>query len=166
MAHPIFSAVFLVWATLVAASDIRSRRISNGLVLAGLASGFASAFFDAGPFGISLPQALVGMLIGLVGLFPFFLLRAMGAADVKVFAVLGAWCGAHSLLGLWVIASLVAGLHAVVLMLLSRTSPGVLWHRREPTLALGRYRATPYAACLVATAVAWLAYFVAAGGMQ
>jgi prepilin peptidase CpaA len=165
MAHPIFSGIFLVWAALVAAGDIRYRRIPNWLVLAGLAGGFVGAFLDVSPFAISLPQALIGMLAGLAGLFPFFLLRAMGAADVKVFAVLGAWTGAHALLGLWVVASLAAGLHAVALMLLSRTSLGVLWHRRAPTMVLGRYRATPYAACLAASAVAWLAYFAATGGM-
>lgn len=167
MAHPIFGGAFLVWATLVAASDIRFRRIPNSLVLAGLVVGFASAFFNANPFGVSPFQALLGMLVGLVGLFPFFMLRLMGAADVKTFGVLGAWCGMHALLWLWVAASLAAGVHAVVLILLSRSSlGGALWRRGEPTLMLGRYRATPYAACLAISAAAWLVYLLVTGGVQ
>ncbi|WP_175920317.1 A24 family peptidase [Burkholderia pyrrocinia] len=166
MAHLIFSGVFLVWATFVTASDIRFRRISNPLALTGLVIGLGGAFFNANPFGISLFQAMLGMLAGLVGLFPFFMLRLMGAADVKIFAVLGAWCGAHALLWLWVAASLAAGIHAVVLMLLSGTSLGTLWRRGEPALALGKYRATPYAACLAMPAAAWLVYLVATGGMR
>ncbi|CAI8696325.1 prepilin peptidase [Burkholderia pyrrocinia] len=166
MAYLIFSGAFLAWVTFVAASDIRFRRISNSLVLTGLIVGFGGATFNANPFGISLFQAMLGMLAGLVGLFPFFMLRLMGAADVKIFAVLGAWCGAHALLWLWVAASLAAGVHAIVLILLSRTSLGTLWRRGEPALVLGKYRATPYAACLAIPAAAWLVYLVATEGVR
>ncbi|MBN3773466.1 MULTISPECIES: prepilin peptidase [Burkholderia] len=166
MADLIFSGTFLAWVTIVAASDIRFRRVSNSLVLAGLIAGFGAAIFNANPFGISLYQSMFGMLVGLAGLFPFFMLRLMGAADVKTFAVLGVWCGAHALLWLWVVASLAAGLHAVALIVLSRTSPGALWRRGEPALALGKYRATPYAACLAIPAAAWLVYLIATGGMR
>ncbi|MDN7933567.1 A24 family peptidase [Burkholderia metallica] len=166
MEHLIFSGVFLAWAGFVAVSDIRFRRISNALVLAGLVGGLGSACVVANPFGISLHQAVAGMLVGLIGLMPFFLLRVMGAADVKIFAVLGVWCGAHALLWLWVAASVAAGGHALVLMLLSRTSLGGLWRRRQPALTLGRYRATPYAACLAVPAAAWLIFLAATGGVR
>ncbi|HHL4078844.1 MULTISPECIES: prepilin peptidase [unclassified Burkholderia] len=166
MGHLIFSGVFLTWAGSVVVSDIRFRRISNARVLAGLIAGFGGACMAANPFGISVHQAVVGMLVGLIGLMPFFLLRVMGAADVKIFAVLGIWCGAHALLWLWVAASLAAGLHALVLMLLSRTSLGGVWRQREPMLTVGGYRATPYAACLAVPAAVWLVYLVAIGGMR
>ncbi|WP_406806079.1 prepilin peptidase [Burkholderia semiarida] len=166
MEHLFFSGIFLTWAGSVVVSDIRFRRISNTLVVAGLIGGVGAACVAASPFGISVHQAVVGMLIGLIGLMPFFLLRVMGAADVKIFAVLGIWCGAHALLWLWVAASLAAGLHALVLMLLSRTSLGGLWRQREPVLAVGGYRATPYAACLAVPAAAWLVYLVAIGGVR
>ncbi|RQU71172.1 prepilin peptidase [Burkholderia cenocepacia] len=165
MGHLFFSGVFLAWTGLVAVSDTRFRRISNALVVAGLIGGFGAVCAAASPFGISVLQAAVGMLVGLIGLIPFFLLRVMGAADVKIFAVLGIWCGAHALLWLWVAASLAAGLHALALMLLSRTSLGSLWRQREPALILGRYRATPYAACLAVPAAAWLIYLIATRGV-
>jgi prepilin peptidase CpaA len=166
MAHFVFSGVFLAWMTFVAASDIRFRRISNALVMVGLTGALAGAFIGANPFGISAMQAALGMLAGLVGLFPFFLLRVMGAADVKIFAVLGAWCGAHALLWLWVAASVAAGIHALVVMLLSRTPIGALWRRGAPALTLGGYRATPYAACVAVPAAAWLVYLVATGSVR
>ncbi|HFT8011211.1 TPA: A24 family peptidase [Burkholderia cenocepacia] len=166
MGHLISSGIFLAWAALVVVSDIRLRRISNVLVVAGLVGGLGAACVAASPFGISVHQAVVGMLVGLIGLIPFFLLRVMGAADVKIFAVLGIWCGAHALLWLWVVASLAAGLHALALMLLSRTLLGGLWRQRRPTLILGRYRATPYAACLAVPAAAWLIYLIATGGVR
>ncbi|KGV57638.1 type IV leader peptidase family protein [Burkholderia pseudomallei MSHR4375] len=110
--------------------------------------------------------ALIGGAVGLVSLFPFFALRVMGAADVKVFAVLGAWCGLPALLRLWVVASVAAGVHALALMLLTRTPPGSLGRGGAPAFALGARRAAPYAAFLVAPAAAWLAYLIHTGGTR
>ncbi|MBU9359480.1 prepilin peptidase [Burkholderia multivorans] len=164
MAQLIFIGAFLAWAAFVAASDVRVRRVPNSLVLGGLALAFLSAFLNANPFGISPLSATIGMLIGLIALVPFFLLRVMGAADLKVFAVLGAWCGVHALLWLWIVASLAAGIHALVLMLVSRTPIRALWPQGQPVLMLGGHRATPYAACLVAPAAVWGVYLAVAGG--
>lgn len=157
---------FLAWATLVALGDIRFRRVPNTLVLAGLVAAWASTFAHANPFGIFPRQALIGMLVGMVSLFPFFAFRVMGAGDVKVFAVLGAWHGAQALFWLWAIASVAAAIHALALMLLSNTGFGALWRRGAPAMALGGRRATPYAACLVAPAAAWLLYLVVSGGVR
>ncbi|AFQ48334.1 A24 family peptidase [Burkholderia cepacia] len=166
MAYLFSIGAFLAWAVLVAASDIRSRRIPNLLVAGGLVAALASAFYGVNPFGVVRVQALLGMLVGLLGLLPFFFLRVMGAADVKVFAVLGAWCGVHGLLWLWIAASLAAGIHALAVLLLSRTPLGALWRRDAPTLTLGRYRATPYGACLAIPAAVWLVCLVAGGGVR
>ncbi|MXN73426.1 prepilin peptidase [Burkholderia sp. 4701] len=166
MALLISTGIFFAWATLVALGDIRFRRVPNALVLAGLIAGVASAFAHANPFGIFPKHALIGMLVGMASLFPFFALRVMGAADVKVFAVLGAWCGMHALFWFWVVASVAAGVHALALMTLSNTSFGALWRRGAPAMALGGRRATPYAACLVAPAAVWLAHRVVSGGVQ
>jgi len=156
--------VFLAWAVLVALEDIRHRRIPNSLVI----GGFVSAFVLAGhsPFGISVNQALIGVLIGFLSLFPFFVLRVMGAADVKVFAVLGAWCGPHALLWLWIIASLLAFEHAGTLVFATRTPVSALWQRRSPTMQIAGFRASPYAAFLVIPAALWCLYRIATGGMQ
>ncbi len=166
MAYFISVGVFLAWAILVAASDIRYRRIPNSLVFGGVAAAFASALCGASPFGIAPLHALLGMLVGMACLLPFFVARVMGAADVKVFAALGAWCGVHGLLWLWIAASLVACLHALAVLLLTRTPLRALRGRSAPTLALGRYRATPYGACLAIPAALWLVCVATAGGVR
>ena len=166
MAYLFSIGAFLAWAVLVTASDIRSRRIPNLLVVGGLVAAFASAFCGANPFGIVRVQALLGTFVGLVGLLPFFFPGVMGAADVKVFAVLGAWCGVHGLMWLWIAASLAAGIHALAVLLLSRTTLGTLWRRGPPALTIGRYRATPYGACLAIPAAVWLVCLVAGGGVR
>lgn len=165
MAHLFFAGIFLVWASFVAIGDIRFRRIQNPLVFAGLIGAFVCGAVNENPFGTSITQALIGASVGLIGFSPFFVLRLMGAADVKVFAVLGAWCGGQALLWFWVVASIAAGLHALWLMFMSRTSIVALCRRGTPAMALGGRRATPYGAFLVLPAAVWLLHLMFARGV-
>lgn len=160
------SAVFTVWATLVAWFDCRTRRVPNVLVAFGAVAAFVCAAIHAAPLRLTPASAALGALVGFVALLPFFVLGVMGAADVKVFAVVGAWCGATALLDVWVIASIASALHVVALLAHarmrsgagSRWSPRSSWSARsswssgQPTFAIGARRATPYAALLVAAA--------------
>jgi prepilin peptidase CpaA len=166
MTLPIGHSLFVAWAAVVAVCDCRNRRVSNTLVVAGLAAAFACAGLARGPFGISVTQAALGAVVGLCALLPFFALGVMGAADVKVFAVLGAWCGMHALLGLWVAASPAAGLHAVWLLLATRTRLAAIGRPGAPTFQLGPKRSTPYAACLTVPAIAWIGLHAFAVGVK
>jgi prepilin peptidase CpaA len=148
----IAAAVFVGWALAVAWSDIRYRRVSNHIVLAGFAVALSSGITRTNPFGIQIDSALAGALLGLVAFLPLYATRAMGAADVKVFATLGAWCGAGLLLQIWLVASLLAAAHVVLLLVITRT-PVRAALRVGATMTLGRYRSTPYAACCTAVAI-------------
>lgn len=158
--------LFIAWAAVVAMSDCRWRRISNSVVVAGLAAALCCAFFQCGPFGISPVQAGLGAVVGLVALLPFFALGVMGAADVKVFAVLGAWCGMHALPGLWMAASLAAGVHALWLLITTRTRLAGLVRQSGATFELAGKASTPYAACLTVAASGWLVLQGMAGGLR
>lgn len=151
------SAVFVVWAALVAWFDCRTRRVANRIVAFGAAAAFACAAVHAAPFGVAPAAAALGALVGCAALLPFFAFGLMGAADVKVFAVLGAWCGTGPLLGLWVAASLAAAVHALTLLASERwrACSGVRWspwRNGQPAFEIGTRRATPYAALLVGAA--------------
>jgi prepilin peptidase CpaA len=155
---PLASVLFALWSALVAWADCRDRRVANWLVAAGGVAAIACAALRASPLGVSVMQAAFGFVIGLAVLLPFFLLGAMGAADVKVFAVLGAWCGAAALPGIWVAASLAAGMHALALIVAARVSSrdAPAWSplpNGQPTFAIGERRASPYAAMLVGAAL-------------
>lgn len=72
-------------------SDLMYRRIPNGLVLTVLALGFGYWGCMSGKSG--LVHAGMGMMLGLGCLLPFYLLRWIGAGDVKIFAAFGAVLG-------------------------------------------------------------------------
>lgn len=82
--------------------DVKYQRIPNRLVLVGILVGVAAngllppGFgFDSAvlPGGVGWPSALQGMALGLVVLLPFYWLRAMGAGDVKLMAMVGSFLG-------------------------------------------------------------------------
>ena len=162
-------SLFIAWAVVVAISDCRARRISNLLIAAGLAAAFGCALFQSGPFGISLLHSSIGAAVGLVALLPFFALGVMGAADVKVFAVLGAWCGMHALLGLWMAATLAAGAHALWLVMTTLANRARLagsGRLTGATFELGGKASTPYAACLSVAAMGWLVLHASGGAVR
>jgi len=104
------------------ATDLRSRRIPNTLVLAGLAGAF---MLHAGAWLLGIvPLAgarwwapLAGGVAGLAVLMPLYLLRACGAGDVKLMAVVGAFVGAKVVLAAALYTVLAGGLLALLFML-------------------------------------------------
>jgi prepilin peptidase CpaA len=175
------AALFIAWALAVVLFDCRLRRIPNWLVIAGLVAACALAVSGYSPFHIAITDAALGLIAGLLALMPFYLCGVMGAADVKIFATLGAWCGVHALPALWIAASLAAGIHALYLVVsalikLKRkggagasnsstrmsadvTSRDLLEGNveqppRYASFVVGGRRATPYAALLAVSAIA------------
>lgn len=152
---------FALWlSVMVAASDLYARRVPNGLLLGALFGAslyLALAWPAAG--AASFGGSLLGLAAGLVALLPFYLAGWMGAGDVKFFAVLGFLLGWPSLLPIWVIASLLGGVHAVGVLLARRWAPPQGW--RQLAVPSAHWQAArqgrqgmPYAAYLAAGAVA------------
>jgi prepilin peptidase CpaA len=71
--------------------DLLAHRIPNRLTASTLAAGFVLQMAGSGWTGLS--AACLGTLVGLALLLPFYVLRAMGAGDVKLLAALGACLG-------------------------------------------------------------------------
>jgi len=79
-------------ATLLASwNDYRTHRVPNLLNALLAASGIAAQGFIWGWSGVG--QALAGMGVGFGLLFGLWLVRGMGAGDVKFMAAIGAWLG-------------------------------------------------------------------------
>lgn len=81
----------LISATLGAVQDVRARRIPNWLTYGSLVTGLGFRCYWEGWHGLA--QGAEGMLAGGGIFFLFFLVRGMGAGDVKLMAAVGAWAG-------------------------------------------------------------------------
>ena len=91
-------------------SDVRRHRIPNWLCLVGLTAGLGVQYWLGGWHGAI--QALLGACVGLLGFMPFYLLRAMGAGDVKLLAAVGSFLGPQGALVATALSLLVGGLGA------------------------------------------------------
>ncbi len=96
------NALLLLFLAGAVITDLRARIIPNILVLAGALTGILLAGLH--PDGIGFLRALGGLALGLAILLPLYLLRAMGAGDVKLMAMTGAFIGPAAIVEavLWV----------------------------------------------------------------
>lgn len=121
---------------MVVESDVREHRIPNVMVLLVLLAGVAlnaagpangrEGMFSHFPGALGVGQALLGVLVGLAFFLPMYLLRAMGAGDVKLLAALGAFAGPVEVISLALSVLIAGGLLAVLRMLWTRKSRLVL----------------------------------------
>jgi prepilin peptidase CpaA len=88
------TALVISLLTLAAWSDCLTHRIPNALVFSGTAMGLIyNTVYSSFPEGIGFASSLAGCATGLGMFLPFYLLRVMGAGDVKLMAMVGAFLG-------------------------------------------------------------------------
>ena len=152
-------------------TDIRVRRIPNIITFGGAAGALVFAFLAHGPKGLLV--AVLGWLVGLAVFMPFYLLRGLGAGDVKLMACLGAWLGPAGAVWTALYGAMAGGVMAILTALASnyfrtamRNTAELIMHfrtvgvRPHPVLALQHSSGPrlPYALPITAGAIAamWL----------
>lgn len=133
-------------------SDLRTQRIPNRLVLAGLLLALllhtvlpaGNGFLSVIPGALGLLGALQGLVLAFLATFPLYWFRVMGAGDVKLIAMAGAFLGP---VDIWwaLLFTLFAGGVLAVAMILRRSVLGnvlqnlrlMLWEFPFTTVAPG-----------------------------
>ena len=114
--------------------DIRSRRIPNWLVLAGIVAGFAWNA-SSSPVWSGLGRAAAGLGLGFILYFPLYLLRARGAGDVKLLASVGSITGPGNCFWIFFLTAILGGVIALVLLMfrgrVRKTLFNVAWIMRD-----------------------------------
>jgi prepilin peptidase CpaA len=90
--------------------DTATRRIPNTLVLWGSLTAIG---LSLSPHGIGLGSALAGGLVGFLGFLVFYLLRAVGAGDVKLAGATGLFVGHPDMLWVNLLILLAGGLLSI-----------------------------------------------------
>lgn len=107
-----------IFAAIAGYTDWRWRRIPNWLTVSGLAVGVIANAAVAGWPGAK--SSLLGVGLGLAVLLPLVLLRSLGAGDWKLTGALGAFLGPERLIAVLLGTILVAGLMAIILIVVKR----------------------------------------------
>lgn len=115
--------LFVSWSLTLIYTDLRHRRVPNRLVVVGfmaqllwvMAAVLLPAWRYPPPWS-GWFMACAGFLLALL-FFPLWSRRLMGAGDIKVIAVLGFLLGLAPLVLTLMLASLLAGLHALLYLM-------------------------------------------------
>jgi prepilin peptidase CpaA len=94
--------------------DLRSRRIPNWLNLSACILGFGLNTFFSHAAGFRL--AGEGFALALLVYLPLYLIRAMGAGDVKFMAAIGALIGPENWLGVFLTTAILGGVASLCLI--------------------------------------------------
>lgn len=98
--------------TSAAWNDVRSYRIPNLISLGGALVGFAFLCTQQGMHGAF--ESITGWVTGLLVLLPLYALRIMGAGDIKLLAMTGAFVGAPEVLVVTLYVLVAGGVFALL----------------------------------------------------
>ena len=110
-----YLVLLALFALIAGISDWQWRRIPNWLTVPGLLLGIAVNTTVRGWPGIK--DSLLGAGLGLALLFPFVLIRSLGAGDWKLVGALGAFLGPQQLIAVLFVSVLIAGVMATLLII-------------------------------------------------
>jgi prepilin peptidase CpaA len=98
--------------------DLRTRKIPNWLTLSGLVLGLGLNTLVLHGHGVVI--ALLGLGLSLLIYVPLYIVRGMGAGDVKLMAAVGSIAGPHNWLIIFLVTALLGGLVAFALVFFKR----------------------------------------------
>ena len=95
------------------ASDLRTGRIPNALLFAGITGALA---FDLSVYGVSGIRICIGGMLPPLLLIPAFLMHGVGAGDIKLLMTLGAYLGAEGSCALLVRSLVFGGILSLIML--------------------------------------------------
>jgi len=116
MAVLVSSGALLLTGAVACATDLAWRRIPNVLTFGAAAAGIAWQAWAGGTAGAA--WGVLGWTVGLALLLPLYLLRSLGAGDVKLLAAFGAWLGPVAVIWAGLYGTIAGGVLAVVIAVL------------------------------------------------
>ena len=112
--------VLLILLAIASVSDYRTFKIPNWLTASGIV--FALIYNTAVPFyrDHGFLWALGGLVIGFLAMLPCYAIRVMGAGDVKLMAMVGAFLGVSDVISAILYSLIVGGIAAIGFALMNK----------------------------------------------
>ena len=112
--------VTLCCAMIAAITDLTTSKVYNVLTIPMVITGLVYHSFTAGMIGFA--SSFLGLIIGFGLVLLPFVMGGMGGGDVKLLAGIGAWVGVPAILYVFIVAGLMAGVCAIVILLWQKRS--------------------------------------------
>ena len=117
----------LLFTAVSAWMDLKWWKVKNYWILIDLAGGVLYCFFSGDPPGLA--DRLAGFFLPLIFLGGFYLIRKIGAGDIKVFMTAGLWLGSEKIMKFVLFALLAGTAYFVTLLIGKRELKPVLKQR-------------------------------------
>ena len=117
----------LVLLLAAAVYDVRYRRIPNWLTVGGVIVAVAMNAVIGPPLA-GLGFTLQGLAVAFTVYMVLYVLRAMGAGDVKLMAAVGAMVGWQRWLGIFFVSAIIGGVMAMILILARKRVKSTFWN--------------------------------------
>jgi prepilin peptidase CpaA len=125
------TGVLLLLLAAAAFSDYRTFKIPNLLTGGGILFALAyNAIFPPYPHA-GWSWAPIGMLVGFIAMLPMYAMRIMGAGDVKLMAMVGAFLGFPAILDAMLFSVVTAGIAALAFAVRNRVTGRLMANIRE-----------------------------------
>lgn len=92
-------------------SDLKSYKVSNVIILVGLITGCTIRIFEEGKNGICLWG--IGVVFPVALLWIFFIVKTIGAGDIKLFSVVGGFFGVSYVFKVIILSLIIGGVMSV-----------------------------------------------------
>jgi prepilin peptidase CpaA len=102
---------------IAAVIDAWQWRIPNALTFGGSLAALGSSLLEPGSAGQAVLTVLAGLSVGMLLMLPLYLIRALGAGDVKLMGMVGAFLGVPHAVGATLLVFITGGVLALLLTL-------------------------------------------------
>lgn len=99
--------------------DVKSFKIKNYTILIGIIIGTLFNLFELGVLGIY--PYIIGMIIPIIVLFPLFMIKALGAGDIKLLSVVGCFLGPSDIIKIIIISFFSGGVLSILYIIRSKS---------------------------------------------
>jgi Flp pilus assembly protein protease CpaA len=111
-------------------TDLKYYKIPNLLILIGIISGLVYSAFKYSYKAI--PQSLLCMAVVFICFYPFYIIKGLGAGDIKLFMMTGCFIRNDSLLNFILVTMIIGAVISIIKMIVHKES-------RQRLFYLGRY---------------------------